>query len=295
MKDYIAPIITNLIVLTCGAFLGMYIEDHRAVKREAIQYIDVETEPRTGVLSKILTLSKSVEIISNGKSVNSISAVCARLYNFSSKDFEKVPVYITLTPDDQSSLNVITQHVIGETGLTDTILELKDLKRPINSKAAKFGYEIKTLNRSEGIKPVFEATYFLEGDVHPKVNVRIEKAGVKDREFSYSNFYKISPLEQIIPIIAAVVFITLYLGFLVWVAKYGRKKALEKYKLLAKSLKDELTNPENKLGISNLDAVPSAAKKIVQMVRKDRWNRNDKIYRLIFRKLEPKLEDLNET
>ena len=188
-------------------------------------------------------IEKKIQILYDGKPINSYSQISIELYNFADEPFADVPVFIEIIPDGNDSLKSIETEVYGTNGLPEKIIESKDdLKHTVKG-SLKYKYIIKNAEVSSE-QPILTANYFIIGNKKPTVKVDIDKLGVSLQEYDPSHYDK-TPWYQTENFYIGVVF-GFYILFVFGVVKIlnyfqeRRNKRLGEY--VRNSFADKLSN-----------------------------------------------------
>ena len=186
-KGILVQITVNIVILILGALLGFYVqgirsdaEDERANKIRDLEY-RVSKQPAI-ILPSVR--GKKLEVLLDKKPVESISQITVRIYNNSDRDFEGVPIYITLKPTTGTNLQIVGESAVGPNEFPDAATPMANLSPTSDSTEKRFGYLVGTLNRSNYVEPQFSVTYVILGKDFPSVDIQTNKKGVNLRDFS---------------------------------------------------------------------------------------------------------------
>ncbi len=296
MKEYIGTIVIGIITLLIGAFIGYYVDIIKTQNQNKTRYIDVKIDNERGVL-QAPDIVDDVEIIWNKTDIiKAISSITVRLYNFTDKDFEKVPVYIELIPTDDQEIKIIASNTVGENDLPDSINALKNIGKPSSEKIIKYGYEIDTLNRSDDLQYIFKATYLIKGNTLPNANVYIKKKGLKEQVFSIKHYQSDPTIKEVL--LKALVVILLigitvgYIYLLRWMLKIGQKRKIKLANEHALYIKSLIEDDNDNFTVNTNLSTDEVAKQITYELRMIGWNKLSKTDKWLMKSSMPKIDDV---
>ncbi len=205
---------------------------------------------------------KKIQILYDGKPINSYSQVSIKLYNFSDEAFKDVPVYIEIIPTDGDSLKAVEAEITGTNNLPEKILESKEELKHTTKGSLKYKYIIKNANTDNGsFQPVLTADYFIVGSKKPTVKVDIDQFGLSLQGYNPLHYYKPKWYQTdffFICIIIAIYALIIFIG--VKISNYvqeKRNKRLREY--LRKSLSEKITSGQQ---FNDSEAIINEYKKI---------------------------------
>jgi hypothetical protein len=207
----LAQLFISLVVLVVGTLVGVYIEKYNAEENGKIRFLDYKIN-KSNLLNTPVIQGRTLEVLLDKSPIKKISHLEVILYNFSDQDYEKIPVYLELSPNDGEKYSLVAAEAVGAGGIPETI-ETITVSESKNSDTYRAAYEIKTVNRNADRETyVLSITFLITGDI-PNVNIRIDKKGVKSREYSYLNY--INQDQTLNSILALLLIIGLIVGAIV--------------------------------------------------------------------------------
>lgn len=270
------------IPVVIGAILGVLGNIWVTQFQNRVRYLDyavskqnVIEQPKKGIKSNQLKI-----IFENDykNPIQIISQVTFRLYNVSDQDYANVDSYIEIIPRAIGGkiVKIIPSEPIA--GLPENVEEQPKVSSASDFRGQRYGYKIKTLNRTENIDlPAFEVIYTILGAEADKVEVKpnLVLKGVELRKFSSEKFYAaknwlnyfVYKQTWIIFVIAAIS----YFAILWVVGKFMQKRRQEKCIL---SVKTNFSQPGE---MERLKQLASASEIAEYIVKTNQELRNQKI------------------
>ena len=277
----IIQIVIGSILLVIGAIVNQFFIDYN----DRIRYLERRTEISEGILSRTPISKDDISIKYKEEILNDISFISVKLYNFSDKDFEDIPVYIDLNPVSKSSVEVLVEYASGAKRLPVKEIEVSGLKE--DPRIVRYGYLIKAANRLED-NEIFSSSFVVAGNVAPIPSIEIQKKGLESREFSRSSVSALSRIQILAIILLVIILIVAYVMFLVYIERQLRKREPK----IDKEIVDGIISSEqfkNKIGTYTPDAdMQSIVSYIVSESRKrNRWINIPKFLRKYYTNLDP--------
>lgn len=289
MRDHAITAIISILTLIIGALLGYYLDTFKDAKKNQLQYLDIRTVSNKDVLRKLSTKNNGEVNLTWGENViDSVSKITIDVYNFSDKDFDNIPLYIDLSTNDNSKLEIIDIQGENESGIESHKI-IKGYPKSHSQKSVRYGINLDIVNRSNTYDPSYRISFLIKGSNIPTVLAKVNKKGIKSQEFSRFKFDDKSLLEKYLPFIIIGFFTIAYAWLLVFLIKHGRKKTLKRYRETIPYLTEKLSDI-NFSESSNDDI----AKLFVHYFRVIRWEKLSKLDKLIFETDRPKIEELDE-
>jgi hypothetical protein len=285
MKGHIVTAIIGILTLIIGALLGYYVDIFKDEQKNQMKFLDVRVATNKAVLRKLTTKdNENVTLTWKNNEIEAVSKITVEIYNFSKQDFEKVPLFINFQNNDTNQIEVIDIQGESDSGIEGHIKKVGFPKLTI-SNSKKYGYEIDILNRANGYKPSYSISFLIKGSKLPKVEVSINKKGVKSREFTIYRLNDESIWDTVTPILVGLAIIGFYIVLLFYVIRFGKKRAIKRYRELVPFVSDKLKSsgmPEDKLEEKSIQ--------LVQDIRLFHWNKLGKMDKKITDK--PQMEEL---
>lgn len=239
----------------------------------------------------------NIKILVDGKEQKEITKIQVEIFNFSNKDFDKVPIFIILKLDNGKNLNIIKTYEEGFKNIPSSVSKILDKKLLPRNTPNVFEYDVKPLKRTENFEAGLKVIYLIQGKLEPKIDVFTSLNDVKVIPFDYTHSPK-SMKQNILAI--SIILAMLIVLFLIIVFIIGPILSRFTYPLdkkprieYAKELSNELSKIEE-LSNLNKDDSYKIIKKILYMQRKEKWNKKSKISKWINGFIEPKPDDYKE-
>ena len=273
----IIQLLVGLVVLTVGTVVGVYVEKHNAEESGKTRFLDVDIDT-SNLLSAPVIPGKKLEVLLDGTKITNLSRLDITIHNFSDKDYEKVPVYLELIPNEGERFSLIAEEAVGSGAIPEAIEIIK--VQPSKTKGAhRVGYLINTVNRSTGNRsPEFKATFLLIGDT-PNVSVETDKKGIETRKLSYLSYRDNESLQEristVLIIIGVIVGTVLLYGLLIFalsrVLKSQQKKQQLKFKIW---LEAKLANNDIKQDMYDGEFLSEKklSENYIEFVKEYRWD-----------------------
>lgn len=286
-------------MLIVGAALGIYITSSKERKDNETRFLDF----RSDINNKLLSLPEK-EVLNNIKItykdclINNLTSVVISVYNLSDRDYENVPIYITLKSlRNKDSLNIIQSSFEDMNGLPEQIEFIKEIPTPDNSK--RFHYNIKTANRASSLKaktpanknssdnlnmepgvPVLTLSYLLTGSMLLQVKADIAKKGMEIRKYDYENYEQMcisKPKYYILMCSVGFVYLLFFWEITKIVVSYFRKNAIakkiaEEKRCIAEALTKEFPH---------INDLPDIVGKIYEVKKKDERSKEGWLKKLL--------------
>jgi len=194
-----------------------------------------------------------------------VSQVSVAIYNFSDRDYEQVPIYITLKGEDGNALQLIGESAAGANNIPEAITPIANVAQGDDPSVKRYGYMVTTLNRTQFTEPQFSANYLILGKNKPRVDVQTQKIGLELRQYSPANYG--SSWLGWLPFI----FVLLYVAGIYLAHRFALKRALKQDEKIRLALVATLSKPEAKDQLS-LGQEPSVlAGYLLKEMQKVRW------------------------
>ena len=288
MRDLTSKLIPGLLTLIIGAFLGTYVKSWQDKQPTQLRYLDVGTESYS-LISRPSISGQKLEILLNNKPIGNLNQVLVTVYNRTDQNYEKVPIYVELVPQDGNSLQVIGEETAAANKVAQSISRIANVLPSKINGAVRIGYVIETANRSDE-EPVFLAKYLVAGKISPKTEIMVEKKGLKARPLSLSLPQKTKGWQSDLIIAAAVI-----MGcatVMILLVKLANKLKFRKQQEIKKVLIEKFSK---KMEEEDVKFEPeSIAHTIVNTVLKlqeiSHWERTPKLVRGLLRIKQPVFE-----
>jgi len=174
-----------------GSIATLVIQNQRNAEENKLRYLDYTVRTQDKLINPPRIPARKLELLLDGKPLESISKVVVEIYNFSDRDYDDVPVYLELKSDD-GNLDVISQEVTGRGGVPESVTEIPLNKPSETTGALGYCYKINPVNRSSAdslwyAEPAFRTGFLVRGGTAPKVDVKTSKKGVELRPLQYAS------------------------------------------------------------------------------------------------------------
>ncbi len=195
--------------------------------------------------------TKKLQFLYDSKPIESYTTVRVQLFNYTDKDYTKIPIYLKIDSDPDDSLLVIESNVVGSAGLEETVKTLKSETTSING-SLKCNYFVEVVNRADSVGAYFfDGLFTILSKSQPVVTVAIEKDGLTLTEWKKEHFFKIAWWETDT---ATLIWILIGYGIIIFVAvKLATYTSSRRAKRWGKYLKKHLTERIN-VGKVTLDS-----------------------------------------
>lgn len=282
MNKVLTQLAISLVVLIVGTFIGVVVEQNRSESEGRLRYLDREIRMSKSILSRPAIYKKKLELLIDGKSIDDISSVEVKLYNYSDLDYEKVPIYNELTPTSEEPITILSESVTGANQLQEGVSPLDSVHRSTIPGAVRFGYKINALNRSSDFNYSFAATYFVLRSSPPEPKVAINKKGLDLREFSYNHAFRKSWIGEVAPVIGLVAGFIAYGAMFFVGIRFARRKIQKQDEKLLQEMERTFSSDEIRKShhLGDQFSPNQLAQTIVDLYKKFRWNSTPKGFRL---------------
>ena len=247
MKKLLVQLGISLAVLVAGAFVGVIVEQKRGKEETKIRYLDYDISYRRQVIDRPTIAGRKLEVFLDGKPIEHLSQVWVSIYNYSDQNYEKVPVFIELSPKTDDPLQIIAEDWVGPGGAPELVEHADVVHKPSVPGGSRYGYSLHVANKSAPFSdPVFRVSYLLLGKTEPKVDVAIRKPGLQERELDYGLVIieQRSWLEEINPLASVLGMLTLYAVVMFVTFRIVRKKQAKQDEKLQAALIESLSQGE---------------------------------------------------
>ena len=293
MKDHIISAIIGLLTLVIGVLFGYYADIFKENRKNEIQYIDIESISSKNTLRKISTKDKGeIKLIWNGNEIDAISKIAVSLYNFSSKDFDNLPLHVSFHPNSSQNIQIVNIQGANESNIEDH--KVRDGYPKTDSKGiVTYIFDLGVINRTNNFRPSYTIEFLITGNDLPEAIPSINKKGVKVRKLDYSRLYENDPFTIIVPLAASISLLLIYVGLVVFLIKLQKKIALRKYARYANVLSTYFLDKNQVIKDEHIGRVDQISIDIVHELRSSAWNSLSWIDRL-FKRRPPEKKELEE-
>ncbi|HKR06447.1 MAG TPA: hypothetical protein VJY62_17570 [Bacteroidia bacterium] len=229
-------IIPGVLILAIGTYIGIYANSSKEKNDNKPRFLDYNYFVNDNLVqvpeNKLL---KDIRISYQERSIENLTTANVSIFNFSNRDFENIPINITLKPANGDSLEIIRNNFEGINAMPEDIEFRNEIKRPDNSRI--FQFNIKTANRSGrpdlffSSNSVLKVSFLIIGSKKPNLEVSVNKAGLDVRPYLYKNYAPFSIFNILdSPLVLIFVFI-LYVLFIILLARFSNfffKKSIAK-------------------------------------------------------------------
>lgn len=158
----------SIAVLVVGTVVGIYVEKYNQEESGKIRYLDYKINT-SSLLNKPVIQGKTLDVLLDGKPIKKLSQLEISIYNNSDRDYENVPLFLELTPEEGESFSLVATEAVGAGSIPETI-EAVNVQPSKVVGSYRTGYTIKTVNRtSDRESPEFFATFLITGDLPNKL------------------------------------------------------------------------------------------------------------------------------
>ncbi len=293
MKDHVITGIIGILTLIIGVLLGYYTDILKEIKKNEIQYIDIEDNSSINTLRKISTKDKGeIKLIWNGVEINAISKISISIHNYTNKDFDKLSLTIALQPDGNDQVEIVDVKGTNENSLEDHTIR-NGYPRTDSRGIVTYLIDLGVINRSNSYIPNYNLDFYIKGNNLPKVATSINEKGVKVREFKYSHLYENDYTGKIAPFVTIISITFFYAMLVIFASKYIKKKQLKNYAIYTNELSAYLRNSNNAIKDELADKIDEISLDIVHQLRISAWKNLSAVDKLLNRK-KPEKKDLIE-
>lgn len=248
MKKFSEKILIPLFVALLSAIGSLIFQSYRDNNENRLRYFDKWTDITQYNIKEAALKKAGIKLLYNDAPLYNYSTIKIQLYNYTGRDYDHVPVYIEITPQDGDSLKMLNAEVLDKNGLTDGIKKLKDTNTLTNG-ALKFGYSIQAANRAANSGELaFNGTFLIASNKKPIVTVYMVKKSLDFRDWQQADFDVTNTplyLSTTAYIIYIILFLIIYIFIIVKISESvekRRNKKLQEY--LRKELTDKIAKGE---------------------------------------------------
>ena len=240
----------KIIAAVVVAVVAFFIGSRNARKDNETQFLDYNFDINNKLLSvPEKEVSNNIKISYKDSQISNLTSVVISVYNFSDRDYEDVPIYITLKSlRSKDSLNIIQNSFEDVNGLPEQIEFIKEVSSADNIKI--FQYNIKVANRSSPLKgktasnrnssdnlnmepsvPILKLSYLMTGSMLLQVKAGIAKKGLEIRKYDYGNYEQMcisKPRYYLLMSLIGLLSLFYFWEIVKMMIKYFRKKAMAK-------------------------------------------------------------------
>ena len=264
-KKIIISAIVSIFLVLLGAGVSWFVQTRQSTAANKLRYVDYQDRFLDSVIRQPTIPGKKIEILLDGQRVANVSQVSVAIYNFSDRDYEQVPIYITLKGEDGNALQLIGESAAGANNIPEAITPIANVAQGDDPSVKRYGYMVTTLNRTQFTEPQFSANYLILGKNKPRVDVQTQKIGLELRQYSPANYG--SSWLGWLPFI----FVLLYVAGIYLAHRFALKRALKQDEKIRLALVATLSKPEAKDQLS-LGQEPSVlAGYLLKEMQKVRW------------------------
>ena len=287
--------IKQIMLLVIGGFITYVFQLFYDNYKTEMQAIDYKITIDKNFISAPNIPKHKIKIFVDNKEQQSITKIQIEIFNFSKKDFEKVPLYISLIPKNNEKITIIGSYEVGFKNIPSSINRIID-KSLLPQKPYTYGYFINILKRTEKYEPALKIVFLLKGKVEPNIKVFTSMKDLKAIPFDYTHSPKSTTqsIYIILLLLAMIIIFILLMLFIVFPLISRFTYPLDKKPRIkfANELVDELLNIEQ---IQNCNLTRENLYDIITTAlyeqRKRKWNNKNKISKWIDGFVEPKRDD----
>jgi len=289
----------QIVLLLIGgiiAYVGQLVFNNYQTETKAIDY---KVTIDKNFISTPNIPEHKIKILIDDKEQKEITKVQVDIFNFSNKDFNKVPVFIILKSNNKEKINIVGTYEEGFKSIPSSVTKILDKKLLPKNNQNAYGYNITTLKRTENYESGLKVVYLLQGKVKPEIEIFTSLNGVTIIPFDYThspksmtqNILAITILIGTLIILLLIMFFALFPFISRFTHPLDRKPRI-KYA-------DELTEELAKISLLNPLALPKdklseIIKEILYQQKKKKWDEKSKVLKWIDGFVEPKLDDYKE-
>jgi hypothetical protein len=273
MKDITKMALNSVFSLLTGALLAIVVQGWNTQAASQVRYLDYIVNYRPGILTRPDIHGRKIEILLDQKPIENLSEVEVSVYNFSDRDYEDVDFYVDLVPAG-GPVEVLAQDVVGARGRYETVEPLRDVVPDPGE--LRYGYRVKTLNRSGFDVPAFQARYLTLGGTSPRARVEAIKTGVELRPF-FEGMRNPFPWSSLGAILLGLLLLTLPV---LWIDRMiARKRMISTDKKLHEALRQSLAEAEKRGASAELQDSSRLALHVMSLFQRARWDSTPRLKR----------------
>jgi hypothetical protein len=287
--------IKQIILLVIGGFVTYVFQLAYDNYQTEIKTIDYKTTIDKNFISAPNIPKHKIKIFIDNKEQQSITKIQIEIFNFSKKDFEEVPLYISLKPKNKEKLIVIGNYEEGFENIPFSVNKITD-KNLLPQTSNTYGYLINILKRTEKYEPAVKFVFLLKGKVEPNIKVFTSMKNLKAIPFDYTHSPKSTTqsIYIIILLLAMIIGIILLMLFIVspLISRFTYPLDKKPRIKFANELTDELLSIKQfqKCNFTRENLYDIIALALYKQ-RKKKWNKKNKISKWIEGFVEPKKDD----
>jgi len=176
----IKEVVIGVALLIIGGVVTFVVDRQLVNNENSTRYIDYETDMVSDIIFKSNNLT-NVLLTPKGDTIRKLNRISFKVYNFSGRIQEQVPVYIELYYPNGKIINVLSYPFGGDDQFSDQITEL-EVSEPNHEGGFKKGFQINNMSSSyeNGFEPYFNVDFYVQGEM-PSYKLSIDKAGLNER------------------------------------------------------------------------------------------------------------------
>jgi len=287
----------QIILLIVGGIITLSINYLWENFKTSVKEVDYKITKDIEFISTPEIPEHKVEIYVDTHKKKLISRVQVDIFNFSDKDFKKIPIYVSLKTKDKKPLNVILSYEESYKNIPSSVEKITDKKLLPKNDSSIYGYEIKLLKRTSGYATGLKVVYLIDGKIEdPIIEVFTTQEGVVMVPFDYTHSSATvrNNILATLLLIGLIIILTIIIIFFVVPLLNRLTYPLDKKPRLKYSKElSELLKQNSIMQSFSLSEIQSTqvVNEILYLQRKNRWNLKKNVVKWIDGLVEPKQND----
>lgn len=177
--------ISGAIFSCIGFLLSNSIRDNYSTKTRAL---DKNININFQKASKLELEKRNFQLRYKDKPFYSYASITIEVYNYTDKNYSKVPIHINIASAENDTLALAESIVVGSDGFEESVKTINSPNDSITNKLS-FSYSIEVANSADTIsKYIFLANFLVLCKEKPEVKISLEKDGLSTRQYNYTHF-----------------------------------------------------------------------------------------------------------
>ena len=194
MKVFLEKFLPGILSLIFGALIGYFVTSYKEKADNKMRFMDYKSDITSSLIRMPdSNLENEIKVYFKDRAIENLTSVDIALSNLSDRDYEDVPVNISLSLPQNDSLEIIRSNFEDVNKLQNGIEYKGEIVSKKNSKI--FQFVVKTANRAitepsyaSFNSPLLKVSFLVIGNTEPKIDIRISKKGLSAREYDYNNY-----------------------------------------------------------------------------------------------------------
>ena len=287
----------QIILLIVGGIITLSINYLWENFQTSVKQVDYKITKDIEFISTPEIPEHKVEIYVDSHKKKSISRVQVDIFNFSDKDFKKIPIYVSVKTKNKTPLNIILSYEESYKNIPSSVKKITDKKLLPKNDSSVYGYEIKSLKRTSSYETGLKIVYLIDGKIEdPIIEVFTTLEGVNMVPFNYTHSSATvrNTILATLVLIGLIIILAIIIIFLVVPLLNRFTYPLDKKPRLKYSRELSILLKQNCIMQSfHLSEIQSTQviNEILYLQRKNRWNLKKNIIKWIDGFVEPKQND----